>query len=258
MRYLLRLDVMSNEPLLSIITVSAFDSQRLANTLNSLIEVRSSIEHVVVVPKSDLESIAILKSHSVSAPHPVILVNDEKQGVYPAMNIGANAATGKYLCFWNAGDELNSPEELNALLESLNARNPKWVICQGNFQWRNDQELSSSNLAGFVKHKSDTFISHQTVIMQRVTFMGVGMFDSRYRVAADTAMITQLYLMEEPRWEHSVVVKVETPEFASHNHRQARIEVLLIVFRELRGSQRSQAIRNIFHAETRRLIEKLK
>jgi hypothetical protein len=186
------------------------------------------------------------------------LVNDEKQGVYPAMNIGANAANGKYLCYWNAGDELNSPKELNALLESLNARNPKWVICQGNFQWRKYQELSSSNLAGFVKHKSDTFISHQTVIMQKATFVEVGMFDSRYRVAADTAMITQLYLMEEPRWEHSVVVKVETPEFASCNHRQARFEVLLIVFRELRGNQRSQAITNIFHAEIRRLMAKLK
>jgi glycosyltransferase involved in cell wall biosynthesis len=249
---------MSNEPLLSIITVSAFDGKRLAKTLHSLAGVSSFIEHVVVIPKDDIESMAIWESYSDSTPHPMLLVHDERQGVYPAMNIGANASRGKYLCYWNAGDELNSVEDLQILLENLDAGNPKWVICQGKFQWRQGQELSVLNLFGFIKHKAYSFISHQTVIVRRDTFISIGSFDCRYRVAADTAMITRMCSIENPRWEESVVVKVEAPQFASHNHRLGRIEVLLIALRELQGSQRIQALKNIFYAETKRLVMKLK
>ncbi len=249
---------MSNEPLLSIITVSAFDGKRLAKTLDSLVGVRLLIEHVVVIPKDDSESIDLWRSYSDSTPHPILLVHDERQGVYPAMNIGANASRGKYVCYWNAGDELNSAEDLKTLLENLNTDYPKWLICQGQFQWRQSQELSVSNLTGFIKHTACSFISHQTVIVQKDALISIGLFDSRYRVAADTAMITRMCSIENPRWDESVVVKVETPHFASHNHRLGRIEVLLIVLRELRGSQRIQALKNIFYAEIKRLILKLK
>jgi len=249
---------MSYEPLLSIITVSAFDSDRLARTLNSLIGLPLSVEHVVVIPEEDPKSKDLWESHKDSGANRITLVHDQLSGVYSAMNTGAIAAKGKYICFWNAGDTLNSQNELSVLIENLVKTDTKWAICQGNFEWREKQELSLSNLAGFVTHEPNAFISHQTVIIERATFKKIGMFDSRYQVAADTAQITKLFSMEPLKWEDAVVVKVETPNFASRNHRRARVEVVLIVLRNLAREQKLRALRNILKNELRRAGSKLK
>jgi glycosyltransferase involved in cell wall biosynthesis len=249
---------MTNEPLLSIITVSAFDGERLAKSLKSLLGLPSSVEHIVVTPKDDSESISIWASFKDSGANQIILVHDEQSGVYSAMNIGAASASGRYICFWNAGDKLNTLSDLSVLLENLRTNGPRWAICQGQFEWREQQELSLSNLVGFVTHQPLAFISHQTVIVERVTFEKIGMLECRYRVAADTAQITKLLSMEPPNWENAVAVHVETPNFASRNHRRARVEVLLIVLRNLVGRQRIIALRNILKNEIHRITTKLK
>ena len=249
---------MSYEPLLSIITVSAFDGERLAKTFKSLIGLPSSVEHVVVTPKEDFESKAIWESFKDSGANQIILVHDQQRGVYSAMNNGTTAANGKYICYWNAGDRLNTQNDLRVLLENLRTKGPKWAICQGQFEWRAKQELSLSNLAGFVTHEPNAFISHQTVIIERATFEKIGMLDCRYRVAADTAQITKLFSMDPPHWEDAVTVQVETPNFASRNHRRARVEVLLIVLRNLAGEQKLRALQNIFKNEIHRISTKLK
>jgi glycosyltransferase involved in cell wall biosynthesis len=245
---------MSYEPLLSIITVSAFDGERLAKTLKSLIGLPISVEHVVVIPDEDSESYTLWESFKDSGANRIILVRDQQRGIYQAMNAGAIVANGKYICFWNAGDMLNTHNDLRVLLDNLRETCPKWAICQGQFEWRDTkQELSHSNLAGFVTHEADTFVSHQTVIVERMTFEKIGMFNCRYRVAADTAQITQLLSICLPSWEDAVAVWVETPNFASRNHRRARFEVFLIALRYLVGNQKFKALRNIFKNEIRRV-----
>ena len=84
------------------------------------------------------------------------------------------------------------------------------------------------------------------------------MLDCRYRVAADTAQITKLFLMNPPNWEDAVAVQVESPNFASRNHRRARIEVVLIVLRNLARKQKLRALQNILKNEIHRIGTKLK
>jgi hypothetical protein len=247
---------MEYEPTLSIITVSAFDHDRLTVTLNSLIGASASIEQIVVTPEDDFESQAIVDRLKKSEINRITLLHDQQKGVYPAMNIGAMAAKGKYICFWNAGDKLNDKEELKVLLENLNSLSPKWAICQGKFEWRKKQELTFSNLYEFVTHKPNAFISHQTVIIKKDTFKEIGMFDCRYRVASDTAQITKLFFMDPPHFNHAIVVRVETPNFASRYHRRARIEVFLIALRNLFGRHKIRALVNIFRNEIFRMRHK--
>ena len=249
---------MTYEPLLSIITVSAFDGERLARTFKSLIGLPSSVEHIVVIPKEDSEGKTIWLSFKDSGANQSILIHDQQRGIYPAMNLGATAASGRFICFWNAGDKLHTQNDLALLLEKLRATGSKWAICQGQFEWRAHQELSLSNLVGFVTHEPHAFISHQTVIVERMLFEKIGMLDCRYRVAADTAQITKLFLFEPTTWIDSVAVKVETPNFASSNHRRARVEVLLIVLRNLYGRQKIKALQNIINSEFHRITLKMK
>ena len=93
---------MTYEPLLSIITVSAFDGERLARTFKSLIGLPSSVEHIVVIPKEDSEAKTIWLSFKDSGANQSILIHDQQRGIYPAMNLGATAASGRFICIWNA------------------------------------------------------------------------------------------------------------------------------------------------------------
>jgi GT2 family glycosyltransferase len=249
---------MSFEPLLSIITVSAFDKSRLSKTLKSLAGLPSEVEHVIITPEDDYDSKSLLKSHEFSGQNQLLLAHDNNKGVYAAMNSGALVANGKYICFWNAGDRLNTQNDLKNLINTFRLKEPIWAISQGIFDWRSKQELSVSSLYKFVTHVPNTFISHQTIFVEKKTFIEIGMFDIRYKVAADTAQITKLFLIEPPVFEESEVVLVETPNFASKNHRRARFEVLIIVFRYLSGFQKMQALLNILQNEIYRIARKIK
>ena len=106
-------------PTISIITVSAFDEERLSATLKSLAMLGEGAEHVVVIPKDDSNSVALWERFKVKATIEMRMVNDQNQGVYHAMNIGAKEAKGDYICFWNAGDQLISPNSLQKLIKKL-------------------------------------------------------------------------------------------------------------------------------------------
>jgi len=240
---------MSISPLLSIITVSAFDEKRLLKTIKSIGLIPMDVEHVVVVPKNDYNSIEMMNdvrnSHQINSK----LVHDNNSGVYEAMNIGVSQASGEYVCFWNAGDELMSMTALLRLSSFIRASSLEWYIVQCNFGWRNSQILTLKEVENFALQKYSAFISHQSVFVQRNLFIKMGGFSIKYKVAADTDQITKLFINYNPVFFHDFVVDVEIPNFASQHHRRARIEVLFIALRNLRGRQRLVALKNIFISE---------
>jgi len=244
--------------LLSIVTVAAFDNKRLEKTLLSMVSLPPSVEHLLVIPENDEEGIELWKARRNLTPSKTKIVYDQNRGIYSAMNLGANVASGKYLSFWNAGDNLASCSELELLLEKLAILDPVWLVHQGIFEWRPKQELSRMNVRNFVTHHPNAFISHQTVIVKSKTFHELGGFNLNYQVAADTDQITKLYNSSEPVFEDLVVIEIETPNFASKNHRKARMEVIKIALRELSGKDRYRALSNILRMETVRFKRKFK
>ena len=249
---------MTTAPLLSIVTVSAFDQYRLAKTFQSLSSISPSVEHTLVIPKDDLNGIDLWRTYKKSSGNFTRLVNDDGCGVYSAMNLGARASTGKYISFWNAGDMLYSKDNLQAMLKKLMQFEPNWLVHQGDFNWRSKQELSVENMEGFITNSPNAFISHQTVVVKLEKFRELGEFKLRYRVAADTEQITKLFNFCEPIFEPLTVVHVETPAFASSNHRLARLETTQIALTSLSGMRRIRAIKNIFLKELLNASKKLK
>lgn len=247
---------MSKNPLLSIITVSAFDEERLSKTMNSLLRIPKNIEHIAVIPENDLSSLVVWKKIRKISNAKFKVIHDKNYGVYEAMNLGVHEATGDYICFWNAGDELISRSALTVLTATLQTVLPTWLICQGDFSWHEPQILKNSELQGFVLNEPHKFISHQTVISKKEFFIDLGGFDTRFKVVADTAMITLMIGVKFPYFEKNKVVKVETPKFASINQRRARAEIFLIALLYLKRKQRIKAIYNIFLREVLNISKK--
>jgi glycosyltransferase involved in cell wall biosynthesis len=213
----------NKQPTLSIIIVSAFDSFRLNKTLDSLLIATDGLEVIIVCPEHDAATRDLSSSFARNAKYPVRTIFDENRGIYPAMNLGVVNAGGKYVMFWNSGDLGYSEQNVANFILSLRNLSSPWGVVQGEFDWRPPLELNPRNVRRFV-FQSGGYISHQCVYAQKSKIAELGFFDTKYRVAADTKLISKLWFNAKPSFIETVVARVEFPSFSAVQQRTGRIE----------------------------------
>lgn len=210
-------------PTLSIVIVSAFDTPRLNRTLGSILSSVENLEVILVTPESDEQTREMCLTFQDAVRYPVQIITDQNQGIYPAMNYGIQVASGKYLMFWNSGDFCAGESKLMDLVSTLKESDVLWGVVQGNFSWRPKIELNIENVKRFI-FQNGGYVSHQCVFASKALITSLGSFDTNYKVAADTKLITQFWLKSPPIFIEIPVVDVESPGFSSKQHRTARIE----------------------------------
>jgi len=241
---------------LSIVTVTNQDLerfQRTAITVGKCFEM--SIEWVVVVPLEDLPTRKYLQTlnHITN----LVISDDLGVGIYEAMNIGLGSATGEYVCFLNSGDLIKNPESMKQLISFLTSVKHKLVIVDVDIPWRNPQEISIENFVSFTQFKPDSFISHQSVIMQRKLLFDLGGFNPKFRVAADTDLILRASHQAIPSLFRKKVFYVEKPQFASRRNRQGRFEVIIIAFTESKGLGKVKSLFRLLAREIKTIFRKI-
>ncbi len=247
-----------SNPVLSIVTVSAYDIERLKITLSSLVMASNlSLEHVTVLPEDDLASIELWKQLCGHIPN-FQLVNDRNSGIYPAMNLGANFANGEFIVFWNGGEEINSVFQLDSLLACLQTIETDIVITQGKIEWLPNHRQSQGEYEGFMLGEPGKFISHQTYLMRLKFFRQLGGFKEKYKVVSDTELMLQGYSRRsEVEFSDFCPVFVQNSAYASSHHRLLRWEMLRVNLMEALQSRRWNRIRNFLRIELESFTEKL-
>lgn len=105
-------------PKFSIITVTYNAGKVLEDTIQSVItQTYKNVEYIIVDGKSTDGTIDIVNRYR---EHIHTIVSEPDKGLYDAMNKGIDLATGDYLCFLNAGDELHEDDTLQLIVHSLN------------------------------------------------------------------------------------------------------------------------------------------
>ncbi len=247
-----------SNPVLSIVTVSAYDAERLKITLTSLLMVSDlSLEHLTVVPADDSPSIQLWEQLCGQIPN-FQLVHDENRGIYPAMNIGAKFARGDFIVFWNGGEEITSINDINSLLLSLGMIATNIVITQGKIEWIPNHYQNLNEYEGFMLGEPGKFISHQTFLINLNFFRQLGGFKERYKVVADTELMLRSYSKRsEVTFLECSPVFVQNSVYASSQQRLSRWEMLRInamqVFRERKWNR----IRNFLKSELKFFSKKL-
>lgn len=185
---------------LSVITVVKDDPEGFTQTLHSL-ENQSSKDFnwVVVDSSADQSSIPqILESSVLTANYLWV----EAAGIYPAMNQGAELASGSYLYFLNAGDSLSGSDILQRIEQLLLEKNPVWAFGGVTFwsqvgqplrepAWQYEHEYAHRFARG-------RFPAHQGVFVRHDLFDQLGGFNTSYKVAADYHMVTRLSQLQKP------------------------------------------------------------
>jgi len=220
---------LSDELVLTLTTVAAFDHIRLKKTINSVSGLQVGVEHLFVIPEADTTSIDMIKEHRAEADFPVRYIHDRKQGIYAAMNIGAENAKGTFIHFLNAGDVVINPKVLMSNVAILREQLPTWAITGVLLPWNSSYTAHEGMDKKFRRQLPDGYISHQSIFVRRDVFASLGGLDRNFPIAADTKMIYQLTEGRPPLILEGIVFEVEEGFNVTPHNRESRIEVFKII-----------------------------
>lgn len=104
-------------PTISIITITYNAGQFLERTIQSIIAQQATdFEYIVIDGASKDRTIDIIKRYEKYVTY---WRSEPDRGLYDAMNKGLHRATGQYVWFMNAGDELHDSATLATLLDRI-------------------------------------------------------------------------------------------------------------------------------------------
>lgn len=191
---------MTAHPWLTIVTVVKDDPDGLERTLHSLLGADlAHIEHLIIDSSANLAHVPA-RVAALGLPSRVVWTKPE--GVYAAMNSGMAEATGEFIHYLNAGDELASPGILPRLRLLLQDTNATWldgaVEIVGAFgdvvvtpPWDYEQERTWAFSRG-------RFPAHQGTVVRTDALRSIGGFDTSFTVVADYAAFLHLTRVSAP------------------------------------------------------------
>jgi putative colanic acid biosynthesis glycosyltransferase len=180
---------------LSIVTIHLNDISGLERTLHSLKPVlgSSQCEWLVIDGGSNASSVGgrTLSRCEALAEH---FVSEPDDGIYDAMNKGIRLASGDYVLFLNAGDELHPEFSMALLQEALDNKNTTMAWGRVSVRDRVGKEYDrKSRSPGWLRY--GMAVSHQAVFFNRLQ-LGKDPYDTDLEIAADYDLICRLYKRE--------------------------------------------------------------
>ena len=175
-------------PKFSIITVTFNAGKVLEDTIQSVVfQTYRNVEYIIVDGGSTDNTLEIAgKYHDRISK----VISEPDKGLYDAMNKGIRLATGDYLCFLNAGDELHENETLQKMVHTLKGKELPDVIYgetaivdeEGHFLHM--RRLSTPERLNWKSFKQGMLVCHQAFFARRELAINEW-YDWRYRFSAD-------------------------------------------------------------------------
>ena len=173
-------------PKFSIITVTFNAGATLEDTIQSVItQSYRNLEYIIIDGGSKDRTLDIIERYRT---HIHAVVSEPDKGLYDAMNKGLKLATGDYICFLNAGDELHEDDTLLLMVHSITENALPDVLYgetaivdeEGHFLRM--RRLSAPERLTWKSFRSGMLVCHQAFFARRDL---AEPFDLKYRFSAD-------------------------------------------------------------------------
>lgn len=175
---------MSNQPLLSLITVT-FNGEKLVEPTMKMVSEQTFTDYEIIVIDggSKDNTIEAFKTYRDKIGY---IISEPDNGIYDAMNKGIAAAKGKWIYFMNLGDEFCSNTVLSDIFEKQDVS--QYDMVYGNALTVGDP-TSINKVIGKEAKLSDYYfgipLCHQAIFAKKTTFNTVGDFDLKFKSMGD-------------------------------------------------------------------------
>jgi putative colanic acid biosynthesis glycosyltransferase len=183
-------------PTVSIITVSYNTAASLESTILSVLNQQAAVEYILIDGGSTDGTTAILDRYRDRLAY---CVSEPDRGVYDAMNKGIAAATGDWLFFIGADDQLVNDQTLSHMWEHLATNQINWQdldLIFGDVRY-----LSGKNLVRRYNSRFDASLylknrlHHQGAFYRR-QYLQDWRYDPSFRAFADYELNLKMYLSQ--------------------------------------------------------------
>lgn len=221
---------MSDQPLLTIVTIVKEDPAGLARTAKSIDHAMNDappqhrVEWIIVDGSQSKLDVPAITHDNLTTQY----IWQEATGIYPAMNAGLQAASGDYIWFLNAGDTMRAGEAIQQLMTALTTDQPTWLYGQVAFI-QEDGVVVVPKPFDYRTEKRHHFArgrfpAHQGTVAKRTALLGVGGFDTSYRITADYVAMLNLSRLADPIECSTVLADFELGGASSRHWVTALIE----------------------------------
>jgi glycosyltransferase involved in cell wall biosynthesis len=174
---------LSDKPKISIITVVFNGEALIARTIESVIsQSYTNIEYIIIDGASSDNTLKIIERYKSKI---ALLHSGKDEGIYDAMNKGLRDASGDYVLFMNAGDELYCADTIKEVFGIA----PEGDVYYGNTavvdqygKTLGDRRLAPPDQMTWKDLKYGMCVSHQSFIARRLL---CDFYDLDYKVSAD-------------------------------------------------------------------------
>lgn len=168
----------------SIITVTYNAATLLEKTIRSIVcQTYANIEYIIVDGGSNDGTIDIIKRYESKISK---WISEADKGIYDAMNKGLALATGEYVWFVNAGDELPSADIVHDLMHNFPASDVyvgETMIIDSDRSEIGLRRLQAPKTLTWKDFRFGQRVSHQAFISRRDL---APLYNLRYKHSADT------------------------------------------------------------------------
>lgn len=179
-----------HEILVSVITPCYNSSSTIEKTLECMEnQTYKNLEYIIIDGGSTDDTLKIIERHRDRLPKNLKLVSEKDNGIYDAMNKGVQLAQGSLIGIVNS-DDWYEDDTVEQVVK--NYRGNQYEVIYGmqrNFS--GDKEKST-----FIYHHDflpEQMITHPTCFVTAAAYKDFGLFDTRYRSAADYDLMLRFY-----------------------------------------------------------------
>ena len=220
-------------PKFTIITVTYNAAKTIEGTIQSVItQSYKNIEYIIVDGASKDSTMSIVDKYKDRINK---IVSEPDKGLYDAMNKAIALATGDYLCFLNAGDELHEDDTIQLMVHSINSRRMPDILYgetaivdrQGHFIRM--RRLSAPEELNWKSFKRGMLVCHQAFFPRRDL---VEPYDLQYRFSSDFDWCIRI--MKKSRHMHNThltIIDYLNEGMTTHNHQASLNERFRIMCR---------------------------
>lgn len=188
---------MGNTTLISIITVSYNSEKTIRNTIESVLnQTYDNIEYIIIDGRSNDRTVDIIKEYDTrfkDRGYTYKWISEVDNGIYDAMNKGIKICKGDLIGIINSDDHY----ELDAISNIVSAykENLDYDVYHGMLKYYNGKILHmirGCNCEVLNEH----MIEHPACFIKKNTYEEFGVFDCKYKYAADYDLLCRFKLAD--------------------------------------------------------------